>query len=163
MPEQALPPNQAYYRACVGSWRAVMSLRITDSADLARSGMRWVDRVSVRIMAAWPRWLGTIALCTTVAFDAQGEVVHTTAVRWLGITIKRSVEIFALDPDGLSFTVRGGMSGAGTVTPSATSASYTLDWSGARFVQTTQREPNLVTLTQTGPGFGGTQALHRQP
>lgn len=155
-------PARTYYEACRGRWRATMGIMLTDAEALRRSGMSWLDRASVRLLAAWPRWLGAVHLDTTVAFDAAGDVEHATVVRWLGLPLRRSVETFALDPDGTRFTVRGGMSGSGSIDASATRGDYALRWLGIDVVQTTTREPDRVTVSQRGPGFHGLHVLVRR-
>lgn len=155
-------PNHRYYAACQGVWRARVSMCVTDPARLVLSGMRLADRLSLRVMAAWPRWLGTFSLDTTVTYDASGQVRHTTVVRWLGIPMQRSVETFLLDDDGRRFTVSGGMTGAGTIDETGTRAEYDLVWLGAKFHQSTVLTADLVTVTQTGEGFDGVQRLVRQ-
>lgn len=155
-------PNHRYYRECAGVWRSVVSMTITDAAALSTSGMRLADRASLRLMSMWPAFLGRFHLHTTVTYDAGGEVLHTTVVRWLGIPLQRSVETIVLDPDGRRFTVRGGMIGTGTMDETGTRASYELRWLGVTLTQTTMREPDVVTVTQRGPGFGGVQKLLRQ-
>ena len=82
-------PALTYYRACVGRWRSTMAITITDAAALKGSGMSWLDRVSVRLLAWWPGWLGPVYLDTTVAFEGD-EVVHITVVRWLSIPMRTS-------------------------------------------------------------------------
>ena len=124
--------------------------------------MSFADRLSLRVLSAWPRWLGAIYLDTTVACRDGAEVVHTTVVRWLGIPLQRSIETFLLDPEGRSFTVRGGMSGSGSVDESSTRAQYELRWLGVSIRQHTVREQDVVTVHQQGPGFRGVQALVRQ-
>src|SRR5690606_5202672 len=78
-------PNRAYFRACQGSWRSPLALRVTDPSALAASGMSWTDRLGMRALAAWSRWLGALTLDTTVIYDPAGVVAHTTVVRWLGV------------------------------------------------------------------------------
>lgn len=155
-------PSHAYYRGCEGAWRAELDLTIADPAALRDSGMGLLDRLSLRLMAAWPRWLGRCWLHTTVACDGA-EVLHTTVVRWLGVPLQRSVETIALAEDGSRFEVSGGMVGQGSVDASGTRASYALTWLGAEITQTTVREDDRVTVTQAGPGFTGVQRLTRQP
>jgi hypothetical protein len=137
-------------------------MTITDARALSRSGMRLADRLSLWLMAIWPPFLGRFQLCTTVEYDARGEVLHTTVVRWLGIPLLRSVEAIALDPDGRRLTVRGGMTGAGTMDEAGTCATYELHWLGVAMRQSTQRERDLITVRQVGPGFRAVQALVRQ-
>ncbi len=156
-------PNHRYYAGCEGVWRAGVSMRITDPARLARSGMRAADRLSLRVMAAWPRWLGTVVLDTTVTYHASGQVLHSTVVRWLGIPIQRSVETIRLDDDGRRLTVSGGMTGTGTIDETGTRAEYDLAWLGTEFHQSTVRSADLITVTQTGSGFDAVQRLVRQP
>lgn len=146
----------------MGRWRAPVQITITDPGALRSSGMSFADRLSLRMLSAWPRWLGAVYLDTTVACGDGGEVVHTTVVRWLGIPLQRSTETFLLDPAGRSFTVRGGMSGSGKVDESSTHAEYELRWLGVSIRQHTVREPDLVTVHQEGPGFRGVQELVRQ-
>ncbi|MBX3273891.1 MAG: hypothetical protein KF729_26740 [Sandaracinaceae bacterium] len=152
-----------YYRACVGAWRAPLAMRVTDPAALRDAGMRWLDRVSLRLLAAWPRWLGRPVVETTVAFEAPREVLHTTTARWLGLRLDRSVERFTLDPDGRRFTVHGGMTGHGTIDELATRGEYHLRWRGVELVQRTMRDGDLVSVRQEGPGFTGALELVRQP
>ena len=154
-------PSRTYYEACQGRWRAPAAITITDPAALRTSGMSLLDRVSVRLLAIWPRWLGRVWLDTSVAFDARGDVVHTTVFRWAGIPLQRSVEIFALDPDGHRFTVSGGMTGTGAIDPTGTRGEYALRWLGMDIRQRTVREPDRVTIHQEGPGFRGDQVLLR--
>jgi hypothetical protein len=157
-----MQPNHTYYRGCAGVWRSPVSMAISDAGELSRSGMRLADRLSVRLMAIWPPFLGRFELCTTVAFDAADEVLHTTVVRWLGIPLQRSVETIALDPDGRRVTVRGGMTGSGTMDEAGTRASYELHWLGVPVRQSTQRELDVITVRQEGPGFSAGQTLLRQ-
>jgi hypothetical protein len=165
-------PAHVYYRACAGAWRAPISLVITDPAALAASTMAWADRVSLRLMAAWPRWLGTFWMETTVAYDPAGVVAHTTVVRWLGLPLMVSAETITLAPDGQRFTLTGAqrvgcmlgrpVTGEGSVGPDGATARYVLQWLGVTVEQTTVREANRVTLTQVGPGFSGVQGLVRE-
>jgi hypothetical protein len=118
--------------------------------------------LSVRLMAIWPRFLGRFELCTTVAYDPSGEVVHTTVVRWLGIPLQRSVETIALDADGRRFSVRGGMTGTGTMDEAGSCATYELNWLGVPVQQSTRRERDVIEVQQQGPGFRAVQTLVRQ-
>ncbi len=117
----------------------------------------------MRVMAAWPRWLGTFSLDTTVTYDTSGRVLHTTVVRWLGIPMQRSVETILLDDDGRRFTMSGGMTGTGTIDETGTRAEYDLAWLGVEMHQSTVRTDDVVTVTQIGPGFEGVQKLMRHP
>lgn len=155
-------PAHTYYEACTGRWRAPIAFTLTDTRALGRSGMSLVDRLSIRLLAVWPAWLGRVHLDTTVAFRGPGEVVHTTVVRWLRVPLQKSVETFSLDPDGRRFTVRGSMTGSGVVDPTATRAEYTLFWLGVELRQRTVREGDRVTVEQEGPGFRAHQELQRQ-
>lgn len=154
-------PAHAYYEGCTGRWRAPIALTVTDAGALRRSDMSLLDRLSIRLLAIWPLWLGKVHLDTTVAFRGPSDVVHTTVVRWLGVPLQRSVEIFALDPDGRRFTVRGSMTGSGAIDLTTTRGEYTLNWLGVELRQRTVREANRVTVEQEGPGFRAYQELQR--
>lgn len=154
-------PAYVYYEGCRGRWRAPIAITITDAGALQRSGMSLLGRLGLRLLASWPPWLGRIYLDTTVALDGGGEVVHTTVVRWLGLPLQKSVESFTLDPDGCRVTVRGVMTGSGSVDPTATRAEYALTWLGVEIRQRTAREDDRVTVHQEGPGFRGHQELLR--
>jgi hypothetical protein len=156
-------PAHAYYRACVGRWHCPLQITVTDAARLAASGMGLLDRLSLRLFSRWPRWLGRVTMETSVAFDASGDVVHTTHVRWLGLPLQRSVEVFTLAPDGISLTVRGGMTGTARALPGGTSVEYELRWRGAPIRQRTERAQDQVTIRMEGPGFAGVQRLARRP
>lgn len=155
-------PAQAYYQACRGRWRARYAIDVTNPAALATSGLGLRDRLGVRLLSAWPNWLGAIAMETSVDWADDRTVVHSTCLRWLGLPLMRSVETFALAEDGVHFEVRGGMTGRGRVDASAAGAHYTLTWRGALVVQHTERLPDQVTVVQLGPGFSGRQILVRQ-
>lgn len=165
MPPALFPPDHApshaYYRACEGSWTSPVSLLVTDGRALRRSGMSFANRVMLRMMASWPRWLGRLSMNTTVAYDAAGKVVHTTSVCWLNIPLQRSTETISLDPDGQRFEVRGGMEGTGEIDETGTVAEYRLRWFGVELRQRTTRAGDRVTVAQEGPGFRGAQTLMR--
>lgn len=167
-------PSHTYYRACVGSWRAPISLQVRDLAALGTSGMSWMDRWSVRLMAVWPSWLGAVTMATTVAYDPAGVVAHTTDAVWLGLPLMHSVETITLAADGRTFTMTGSqrvglavwaarpLSGHGTVDADARTAVYELQWLGVNLRQSTVRDRDVVTVSQEGPGFTGVQRLVRQ-
>jgi hypothetical protein len=122
--------------------------------------MRLLDRASLWFVARWPRALGAIVLHTTV--DLAGDVVlHTTAARWLGATVMRSVERFDLDPDGRRFTVSGDVAGHGEVDATGTQATYALTWVGVPLEMRNRRDGDAVAVEQVGPGFTVRVALGR--
>lgn len=154
-------PAHAYFTACTGLWRAPLALDVLDRAALRRSGMGLLDRLSLLLLASWPRWVPRPTLDTSV--QVSGDVVeHTTTARWLGIPLQRSVEHFTLAADGARFTVRGGMTGSGEIDASATRGSYRLRWLGVEITQHTERAADRVTVVQEGPGFRGVQVLVRR-
>ena len=163
MPETAQDgPALTYYLACVGRWAAPLQLRVTDAAALRNSGMSLKERWSLHLLARWPRWLGAVSMQTTITVEPSGEVIHTTVVSWRGLPLQRSVETFTPEMDGISLSIRGGMTGYARATPGATRMEYELLWLGARIRQHTLRETDLVTVWMEGPGFVGEQRLVRQ-
>ena len=154
-------PAHAYYTACVGRWRSPVAITVTDPAALDASGASWLDRQSLRLLARWPAWLGRVFLDTEVAFRAADEVVHTTIVRWMGLPLQRSVEVYKLDADGARLSITGGMTGSGSINAAATQAVYQLAWLGMQIQQSTARDGDTVKVDQRGPGFHGVQMLVR--
>ena len=155
-------PSVRYYRACVGAWRGEVELTLTDVTALAGSGMAMLDRLSVRLMAAWPKWLPRPVMSTSVRFRGPLEVVHTTTVSWLGVPLQQSEERFDLDTDGRTFEVRGDVIGRGDIDEHARCGRYELRWRGVDLVQRTVRDADTVTVRQEGPGFTGRQVLARR-
>lgn len=123
--------------------------------------MGLLDRLSVHLLSRWPAWLGRVHLDTSVAFSGEHDVVHTTVVRWFGLPLQKSVEVFTLDPDGQHFTVQGGMTGSGSVDAAGMRAEYTLRWLGMEMRQHTVLQDGRVLVEQDGPGFHGHQELVR--
>lgn len=127
--------------------------------------------MNLRMIAAWPSWLGRFSLETSVAYDGSPSVVHTTRVRWLGVPMMKSIETIRLAGDAETLTMEGEqrvfpawwslrpVTGTGHV--ESHRASYSFEWLGVRLEQTTLREADRVTLTQRGPGFEGVQRLQR--
>ena len=110
---------------------------------------------------------------TSVRKVDDATFVHTTAVRWLGVTLMSSVEELALAHDGRSFELRGTqrvapalwrsvpVSGHGQVDAAGERATYTIEWLGVELRQDTHRTGDRVSLHQRGAGFAGVQALRR--
>jgi hypothetical protein len=154
-------PAHRYYTACIGTWRAPIDITLTDATALRCAGMSLPDRLAIRLLAAWPRWIGPVTLDTSVAFLSPNEVEHRTLIRWRGLTLRRSVERYSLQDDGQALTISEDMQGHGTIDETATRATYTLRWLGVEIHQHTLREGDRVTVHQVGPGFSGVQRLER--
>jgi hypothetical protein len=154
-------PSTRYYRACEGQWASAIRVTVSDGEALSRSSLSAVDRAAIRLAAAWPSWLGEPRMVTSVRFTEAGEVEHTTEVRWLGLTVNRSVEVFTLDPDGVRVSIRGGMSGTAVVSRGADSVEYTLQWRGREVRQTTHLEGDTVRVRQHGEGYHVDETLRR--
>lgn len=161
MPE-AVSPARLYYTGCQGRWRAPVDVRVTDPAALRASGMAWLTRVRLRLLAAWPPALGRLMLHTTVALDGE-DVVHTTAIRWLGVPLAATVERFRIDPDGRRLRATGGAVGEGEVDATGTRATYALTWFDTPLRMTTRRHPDAVEIDQEGAGWRGRHVLARVP
>lgn len=167
-----LRPNRAYYRACVGEWACALDFAITDHDAFRAAPIDARDRLRIRSMLATAALLGAPRLTTTVAMPSDDEVVHTTHVAKLGAPMLRSREVIGLDPDGARFTMRVEQrdfpfflsrpsDAHGFVDPTATIATYHLDFFGVPMLQTTLRDGDRVTLTQKTAFSLGVQRLVR--
>jgi len=167
-----LPPNQAYYRACAGRWACRLGGDVRDFSAL-RGAVGLINALSLVTLSRWPPFLGTPVLKTSVAFEDSGDVVHTTAVTWLGVPLVRSREVITLDQDGTRLRMSGQsrflvapwrvecVEGVGEIDASTTRATYQLQLMGTQMLQTTERSDDAVTLTQTMPGYAAVQPLER--
>ena len=168
------PPSHTYYRLAQGRWRGVMNVRVTNVRALV-GAMGLLNALSAMMLAWWPSFLGRFELETTVEYDPQKPVRHTTTIYWLRFPMMRSVEYVTLDPDGKNFALSGEstntllpwrrltMEGTGHVDQTATVATYNLTWMGAQMTQTTHRQNDRVVLTQNAPGFSAIQNLIAPP
>ncbi len=167
-----LLPNQTYYRACVGVWACSLDFAITDHEAFRAAPLTARDRLRIRSMLATAAAFGAPRLTTTVAMAGDDEVVHTTRVAGLGVPMLRSREVLTLEPDGARFTMRIDQrdfpffasrpsSAHGFVDPTATVATYHLDFFGVPMLQTTLRDGDRVTLTQKTAFSLGVQRLVR--
>ena len=163
-------PAYRYYDACQGHWQSVMSASVTDFWALI-SAMGWLNALSVLMMAYWPSLLGRIRLETTVDYEPNEPVYHTTRVYWLGLAMMSSEEWVTIGPDGTHFEVRGKsriammpwrslvMEGQGYVDTTGVRATYHINWLGAQMTQTTERQAEGCILRQEAPGFSAVQEL----
>ena len=166
-------PHDIYYRACVGYWRCPFSIEVTDREVLA-SSYGVLDRLSFWMLSIWPAWLGQVHLHTSVRYRSPDEVIHTTRLRWLFLTMMSSEELIVLKEGG-AFTLDGKarmatsfwktqrVFGQGEVASDTVHADYQMTWMGAPLRQRTAREEDRVTLTMEGQGFVARQPLARQP
>ncbi|MFN8644524.1 MAG: hypothetical protein U0802_23750 [Candidatus Binatia bacterium] len=170
------PPHRAYYRSVEGRWRGTLDFAITDWAALRAAPMARIDRLRLIGMALASRVVGPSRLDTSV--DASGdEVVHTTRVSKWGVTVMRSTERLALDPNGRDLTMRIllGLAPApwrvralppapARVDDTATRVSYRIPWFGGEMRQEAERgaEGNTVTLLQETAYSRGVQVLRRR-
>src|SRR5688572_16599680 len=102
-------PHHRYFRAKEGHWRGKVRFEITDPQRLRASPLRLRDKWSMWSMALISR-LSPLVLSTTVDYARQGhqnEVLHTTRMSNLGITLFRSQETILFDDDGHSFRMTG--------------------------------------------------------
>lgn len=121
-------------------------------------------RFALQLLQALSARVGPPRMSNTVRFTGDLEVEHTTEVRWLGLRLQRSVEIFTLRPDGRGVTVRGGMTGHATVDEAGEGADYVLRWRGATVRQSTRRAGDTVELRQQlGAGCVAVEVLVRTP
>ncbi len=159
-------PAARYYAAVTGRWCGPVRIRVDDPAALAAAGVSSLKRLQLRVLAAWPAWLGPIEMHTTVAVEAPDEVVHTTAFRWRGVTLERSREVFHVAEDGASLRISGDVTGSGRIADDGLGARYRLRWWGMDVDQQTRLTPGSdgldeVRITQKGPGFRSEEVLER--
>jgi hypothetical protein len=128
---------------------------------------RWQGALAVS--SGGVRWLG-LAMATTLV-EAE-EVLHTTRLRWLGVTVFRSEEGFALGPDGRSGAMSGrvwvlglpvgGYRGALEVDEDAAGATYRFRLLGGDVLQITRVEgEGALRVRQTLPWGVGEVLLRR--
>jgi hypothetical protein len=166
-------PTHTYYQRAIGRWRGRIEAQVTDRRELMHA-VGFFNGLSVWMMAAWPGWLGSMFLETTVVFDEpNGRVEHTTTVRWCRLPMMRSVETVSLDDNGTQFRLKGiarntlmpwlahPVTGSGRVDDAAQIAHYKVSWFGATLTQETNLQDASITLSQKAPGFRASQVLKR--
>lgn len=154
-------PHRTYFRACVGSWRGAFELEVTDEAALRDAPLSLADRLRLAMLRLSARVAGPARFETTVRMQSHDVVVHTTRVRALGMPGFLSREVLTLEPDGhrvsLTLTQRvfplfwpaqtlGPL--PATVDATATRAEYELRFLGCALRQRTERDGDLVVLSQ---------------
>ena len=170
-------PAHTYYSQAQGRWRGRMRTEI-HSVWATIKGLGLFNAMSVLMMGYLPAWLGTVYLETTVEYTLGEPVRHTTQVTCWGITMMRSEEHVHIDKNGIDFRIEGQshhlivpflpwrqltMTGTGSNDATARHATYTLDWLGTQFEQTTDRRADSVTLRQQAAGFTSAQDLEPYP
>ena len=165
-----LGPAHIYYAGAQGHWRGTMQATIHDPFAVIRS-MGLFNAISVLLMGYLPSWLGKIYLETTVHYQPDKPVRHTTTVYWWGIPMMASEEFVYIHKDGIQFSVQGtshfkmmpwrrvSMDGHGHIDATATHATYELKWLGTNLIQKTDRHDHGVVLKQSSPGFSARQEL----
>ena len=163
-------PALRYYRDCQGQWCAPLSLELTDYRTLSREHSVLIAAALVS-MAWWPRILGGFTLHTSVRVVADDRIDHTTAVRWLGLTMLRGCETLTLDgPRQFTLTghaaatllpLRYPVEGTGVIDEDGAAAAYHLTWLGAALMQHTRLQGDTLMLTQTGAGYRAALTLRR--
>ena len=158
--------HHRYFRAKEGRWRGRVGFEITSPERLQASPVRSLDRWSMRSMALVSRRLSSLVLSTTVDYASRGEqneVLHTTRMSSLGITLFRSQEAILLGDDGLSFRVRGAQAffprlwkatdwvAHGAVAADHDGAVYHMPFFGETMEQHTRMTPQGLEVIQTTP------------
>lgn len=176
---EGISPNRSYYRAVHGRWSTNLEFVLTDLGAFWATRMSFLDRARLLSMTILPRLLGPLRLDTSVDCEsriAHREVLHTTRVSKLGMTLVSSVETFTLDEDGRRFQMRGEMrlfpnpwqtrgfgEAYGEIDASGTQASYRFAWFGTEMRQRGEigADGDTVTITQETPFSRGVQVLRR--
>ena len=158
--------HHRYFRAKEGHWRGKVGFEITGPQALRASPLRSLDKWSMRSMALASRRLSTLVLSTTVDYASRGhqnEVLHTTRMSSLGVTLFRSREAILLGDDGLSFRVRGAQAffprlwkatewfAYGAVAADHDGAVYQIPLFGVTMEQRTRMTPQGLEVTQMSP------------
>jgi len=159
-------PHHRYFRAKEGHWKGKVRFEITDPQQLRASPLRLLDKWSVWSMALVSRHLSTLVLSTTVDYASQGrqnEVMHTTRMSNLGVTLFRSREAISLDDDGYSFRMTGAQAffprlwkatewaAHGAVAADHDGAVYHIPFFGVTLAQHTRMAPQGLEVIQTTP------------
>jgi hypothetical protein len=152
-------------------------MEITDRQRLRASTLGWIDRWSMWSMALVSRRLSTLVLSTTVDYVSRGdrsEVLHTTRMSNLGVTLFRSRETIRLDADGRSFRMTGTQAffprlwkadewtAHGAVAEDHDGAVYHIPFSGETIEQRTRMTPQGLEVVQATPFSRATIMLRRQ-
>jgi hypothetical protein len=158
-------PHHRYFQAKEGHWRGTLRLEITDPRQLRASPLRLLDRWSMWSMAIASR-LSTLVLSTTVDYASRGhrnEVLHTTRMTNLGVTLFRSQEVILLGDDGHSFRMTGTeayfprlwkateWAAHGAVAAGHDGAAYHIPFCGVTIEQHTRMTPQGLEVIQTMP------------
>ena len=159
-------PHHRYFRAKEGSWRGKVKFEVTDPRALRASSVRSLDKWSIWCTAVVSRRLSTLVLSTTVDYASRGhqnEVLHTTRMSNLGVTLFRSTETILMDGDGCSFRMAGKQAffpalwrttewdARGTVATDHDGAVYHIPCFGVMMEQHTRMTPRGLEVTQTTP------------
>ena len=172
--DRSVPPNRAYYEACVGRWRGRLELAITDPDRLREAKLSRLDRARLSSMILSARLFGPPRFETSVVVTGPSEVVHTTRFGFLGVPTFASREVIRLDPDGtnaeitivqrffpLFWPARTEGPFHVEVDRAATTASYDLVFLGCPMRQTGRRDGDHVTLVQETDWMRSVQELTR--
>ena len=170
-------PHRRYFRAKEGRWRGPIRLDITDRRRFRASTLRVSDQWSMWAMALVSRHTSTLVLSTTVDFASRGnrnEVVHTTRMSNLGVTLFRSRETILLGDDGRSFRMAGTQAffprlgkatewaAHGAVAADHDGAVYHIPFLGETIEQRTRMTPQGLEVVQTTPFSRATILLRWQ-
>lgn len=166
------PPNVRYFLGVAGSWTCALDLhRRPDGAPWTA-----LDRLALRVLAGWPRWLGRpwFRIEVDPRRAPQGQVRHTIRIGWAPIVILRSDLLVLLGADGRSFEVEGTyaygllglarrrLAGTGEIDATATCGTYRIPWMGTVLRQTSMHEDENIVLTQETAWWWGVQRLVRR-
>jgi hypothetical protein len=171
-------PFERYYTANEGRWRGPVRFRLTSPGALWRADLTVMQRLSWLSLALLRCVPGPVTMHTTVSPVSwvldRAEVTHTTRITVLGMTIMRSVEVFAADAGGRGGDVTGAKRlwpfvGAGEpyvdsrfeVTPDGRSADYRLSMLGTWLEQRGEIGERETRITQSTAFATGEQRLVR--
>ena len=163
--------TRRYFEKVAGHWSGTYRFQITDHAAMRAEVPARIDRLRLSML----HHMLPARMETSVSWENEELVRHTTRIRSLGIFCMDSEEMFHLNENGNQFSVamsqrlaptfwwkRVFPEGRGEVNAKCDGATYHLPWIGGVICQHTEIIDRGVELKQTTPWFAGRVLLVRK-